>query len=189
MPLAAMVGAGGVILLTVRPEWQRLAPHIGRAAPLDLARALDPAVAAAAGFGLVAIGIAARILCGERTARPDLQRARSDNHGHADWLDMKDAQALFPGPDSAHGGLVVGEAYRVSHLPFDPDDPRTWGKGGHAPLLVDPCRSGLTHALVIAGSGGFKTTSIGVPALLTWTASAVVLDPARELGPMVTGYR
>ena len=194
MPLAAIAGVMGVILLTVRPEWQRLAPYIGRATPLDHARALDPAVAAAAGLGLVAIGSAVRILCGERTARPDLQRARSDNHGHADWLAMREAQALFPGPDPAHGGLVVGEAYRVdrdrvAHLPFDPDDRRTWGKGGRAPLLVDPCRSGPTHALVVAGSGGFKTTSIGVPTLLTWTASTVVLDPARELGPMVTGYR
>ena len=89
---------------------------------------------------------------------------------------------------------MVGEAYRVdqdrvAHLPFDPDDPRSWGKGGTAPLLIDPCRSGPTHALVVAGSGGFKTTSIGVPTLLTWTASTVVLDPARELGPMITGYR
>ena len=194
MPLAAIVAVGAIISLTVRPEWQRLAPYIGRATPLDLARALDPAIVIAAGFGLVAVGIAARILGGKRIARPDLQRARSDNHGHADWLDMKDARQLFPGPDPAHGGLVVGEAYRVdrdrvAHLPFEPDDPGTWGKGGIAPLLVDPCRSGPTHALVVAGSGGFKTTSIGVPTLLTWTASTVVLDPARELGPMVTGYR
>ena len=156
-PLAGIAGVMGVILLTVRPEWQRLAPHIGRATPLDLARALDPAVAAAAGLGLVAIGGAVRILCGERTARPDLQRARSDNHGHADWLAMRDALRLFPGADPAHGGLVVGEAYRVDrdrvgHLPFEPDDPRSWGKGGTAPLLIDSCRSGPTHVLVVARS-------------------------------------
>ena len=32
----------------------------------------------------------------------------------------------------------------------------------------------------MAGSGGLKTTSVGVPTLLTWTGSAVVLDPSRE---------
>ena len=56
-------------------------------------------------------------------------------------------------------------------------------------MLVDPCRTGPTHALVFAGSGGFKTTSVGVPTLLTWTGSAVVLDPSREVGPMVARYR
>jgi len=33
--------------------------------------------------------------------------------------------------------------------------------------------------------GGFKTTSVGVPTMLTWTGAAVVLDPSREIGPMV----
>ena len=68
-------------------------------------------------------------------------------------------------------------------------DRRTWGRGGSEPLLIDPCRTGSTHALVLAGSGGFKTTSIGIPTLLTWTGSAVVLDPSREIGPMVTAFR
>ena len=76
MPLAAIVAVGATISLTVRPEWQRLAPYIGRVGPLDLARTLNPAVAAAAGLGLAAIGIAVRILCGERATRPDLQRAQ-----------------------------------------------------------------------------------------------------------------
>ena len=197
MPLAAIAAVAGTVALTLRPEWQRLSPYIGQASPLELAQALDLAVVGGAGFGLAAIGVAVGVMRRGRlghTARPGLRRALSDNHGHADWLGMQDARQLFPGPDPAHGGLVVGEAYRVdrdrvAHLPFDPDDPRTWGQGGTAPLLVDPCRSGPTHALVVAGSGGFKTTSIGVPTLLTWTASAVVLDPARELGPMVAEYR
>ena len=119
-----------------------------------------------------------------------LTRASSDNHGHADWLSMKEAKKLFPGPDPEFGGIVVGEAYRVDQdrvasRPFDPSNERSWGQGGAAPLLIDPCRSGSTHALVIAGSGGFKTTSVGVPTMLTWTGAAVVLDPSREIGPMV----
>ena len=72
---------------------------------------------------------------------------------------------------------------------FSPRDKRSWGRGGTAPLLVDPCHAGSTHALVLAGSGGFKTTSVGVPTLLAWTGSAVVLDPSREIGPMVADYR
>jgi type IV secretion system protein VirD4 len=46
-----------------------------------------------------------------------------------------------------------------------------------------------TYALVLAGSGGFKTTSMRLPSLLTWTGSAVVLDPSGEIGPMVTALR
>ena len=57
----------------------------------------------------------------------------------------------------------------------------TWGQGGRAPLLIDPCVEGSTHSLVIAGSGSFKTTS-AVSTLLTWTGSVVVLDPAADSG-------
>jgi type IV secretion system protein VirD4 len=121
-------------------------------------------------------------------------RGRSDNFGHADWLAIRDARRLFPGPDAAHGGIVVGEAYRidrdrVARRAFDPADRSTWGQGGTAPLLIDPCRSGSTHALVFGGPGGFKTTSVGIPTMLTWSGAAVVLDPSREIGPMVQAYR
>ena len=121
-------------------------------------------------------------------------RGRSDNFGHADWLAIRDARRLFPGPDETYGGIVVGEAYRVdqdrvARRAFDPADRRTWGQGGAAPLLIDPCRTGSTHALVFAGPGGFKTTSVGVPTMLTWRGAAVVLDPSREIGPMVQDYR
>jgi type IV secretion system protein VirD4 len=56
-------------------------------------------------------------------------------------------------------------------------------------LLIDPCRNGSTHALAFSGPGGFKTTSIGIPTMLAWTGAAVVLDPSREIGPMVQGFR
>ena len=72
--------------------------------------------------------------------------------------------------------------------PFSPGNPTTWGQGGRAPLLIDPCVEGSTHSLVIAGSGSFKTTS-AVSTLLTWTGSVVVLDPAAELGPMLEAAR
>jgi len=120
-------------------------------------------------------------------------RAVTDNYGHADWMGMKRARQLFSGPDPVYGGVVIGEAYRVdqdraAHLPFDPADPKSWGQGGKAPLLIDPCYSGPTHSLVIAGAGSFKSMS-AVSTLLTWRGSAVVLDPAGEMAPMVREAR
>jgi type IV secretion system protein VirD4 len=113
----------------------------------------------------------------------------TDNHGHASWMTMKQALRVFRGPAEAYGGVVVGEAYRVDEdrvagVPFAPRDRRSWGKGGEADLLVDPCTDGPTHSLVFAGAGGFKTTS-AVTTILHWIGSSVVLDPSCEVGPMV----
>ncbi|MBY0333005.1 MAG: type IV secretory system conjugative DNA transfer family protein [Acetobacteraceae bacterium] len=203
---AAIAGLAGVLLavgLTVWPEWQRLGPYVGRVPPLNILGAVNMDVAWAALLGVAAFAGGAgwlrqpssALLGGGIGGAPALVRARSDNHGHADWLTMREARRLFPGPDDGFGGIVVGEAYRVDRdrgaggRPFDPADTRTWGRGGRAPLLVDPCRTGPTHALAFAGSGGFKTVSLAIPTLLTWTGSAVVLDPSREVGPMLADHR
>jgi type IV secretion system protein VirD4 len=157
-------------------------------------------IGAAAATAIMAVFVAA-LLVGRPKARSALPwrsqqravpapvRGKSDNHGHADWLSIQKAQALFPGPAPGYGGIVVGEAYRVdedavAELPFDPGVKATWGKGGKAPLLIDPCRSGPTHSLIFAGAGSFKSTS-AISTLLTWSGSAVVLDPSCELGPML----
>ncbi len=128
-------------------------------------------------------------------ARPVASPIRSptDNHGHARWMTMAEARDLWPGPDPGFGGVVVGEAYAVQEgsaagVRFKPRDPKTWGQGGKAPLLIDPCNQGSTHSLTIAGSGSYKTTS-AVSTLLTWGGSAVVLDPSAELGPMLGADR
>ncbi len=206
MGIAGIVGLLIAAVLTLWPEWTRISTSIARDGlpttvfgdlGADDGAYLGVIVTALVGFGISVQLLRAMPFFGQGTGRgrtlPRV-RARSDNFGHADWLSMRDARRLFPGPDPAHGGLVVGEAYRVDEdrvakRAFDPTDRSTWGQGGKAPLLVDPCRSGSTHALVFAGSGGFKTTSVGVPTLLTWTGAAVVLDPSRELGPMLGGYR
>ena len=125
---------------------------------------------------------------------PAPRRAFSDAHGSADWMDMQEAQRLFPGPHPAYGGVVVGEAYRVDQdkaagARFDPDQQSTWGKGGLSPLLIDPCTSDATHGAVFAGSGGYKTTAVTVPTLACWTGSAVVLDPSGQVGPMTAAMR
>lgn len=129
---------------------------------------------------------------GQRPPAPE--RAASNAHGNAEWLTIKAARHLFPGPDPEYGGVVVGEAYRVDQdkvagVGFDPQDKATWGSGGKSPLLIDPCRSGSTHGLVFAGSGGYKTTAIAVPTLAYWTSSVVVLDPSCQLGPMTAAMR
>lgn len=128
-----------------------------------------------------------------RRKPPSPVRTGNDNHGHADWLSMPKARSLFPGPSAAYGGVVIGEAYRVdldttADRPFDPADKASWGKGGRAPLLIDPCVSGPTHSLIFAGAGSFKSTS-AISTLLHWTGSAVVLDPSGELGPMLSTAR
>ncbi len=71
-------------------------------------------------------------------------------------------------------------------MPFSPRDERTWGMGGKAPLLIDPCTEGSGHSLIFAGPGGFKTTS-AVSTVLAWIGSSVILDPSIELGPMLDG--
>ena len=199
MGLAGIAGMAIATVVTVRPEALRLTGLLGRGYTLnDVLHDADASIVLAGlfGIGMVVLGIRGLTRpfpVGSR-GTPLLLRARSDNFGHAAWLSMRDARQLFPGPDPAYGGIVVGEAYRVdedrvARIAFDPARRATWGRGGTAPLLIDPCRTGPTHALVLAGSGGFKTTSVGVPTLLTWTGSVVVLDPSQEIGPMVAEHR
>ena len=197
MPLA---GIAGVVIATVR---DRLA---GVSAPRTLSRQRAAAGSSARPRSQRSAGARGRVgrCCHRhppdvpadpaRQTGPRLVRGRSDNFGHADWLAIRAARRLFPGPDATHGGIVVGEAYRVdqdrvARRAFDPADRSTWGQGGTAPLLIDPCHSGSTHALVFGGPGGFKTTSVGIPTMLTWCGAAVVLDPSREIGPMVQAFR
>jgi type IV secretion system protein VirD4 len=196
MPLAGIAGVVVAAGLTGWPEYQRLTPYIGTASPFAILGALDLGIvqAVAVGFAAALLGWGFTFQRSRGGTGPRLIRGRSDNFGHADWLAMRAARRLFPGPDETFGGIVVGEAYRVdqdrvARRAFDPADKATWGQGGSAPLLVDPCRTGSTHALVFGGPGGFKTTSVGVPTMLTWRGAAVVLDPSREIGPMVQAFR
>ena len=120
-------------------------------------------------------------------------RGGSDNHGHAEWMTIPDALRLLRPAPTGEPYLVIGEGYRVdldatAHVPFNPRQRATWGRGGTAPLLCDPCLDGPTHSIVFAGSGGLKT-SCAITRLLHWTGSAIVLDPSREIGPMVREAR
>ncbi|AYM60979.1 Ti-type conjugative transfer system protein TraG [Agrobacterium fabrum] len=111
-------------------------------------------------------------------------------HGEADWMKLTEAAKLFP----EHGGIVIGERYRVDRdivaaMPFRADNKQSWGAGGKSPLLCFDGSFGSSHGIVFAGSGGFKTTSVTIPTALKWGGSLVVLDPSSEVAPMVIEHR
>lgn len=150
-------------------EFGRLSPSV-ESGLLSWDRALsylDMVAVVGAVVGFMAVAVSARI----STVVPEpVKRAKRGTFGDADWLPMSAAGKLFP-PD---GEIVVGERYRVDkdivhELPFDPDDPATWGKGGKAPLLTYSQDFDSTHMLFFAGSGGYKTTSNVVPTALRYT--------------------
>jgi type IV secretion system protein VirD4 len=161
-------------------------------------------LSAAVGAAFPVLMIAAVFVRGRQVVGPRLRRplfgglvasplAVTDNHGHAEWMSMQHARERFAGVDPEFGGIVVGEAYRVDEdkgasARFDPENARSWGQGGKSPLLIDACREGPTHSLVVIGSGGFKTTT-AISTLLHWKGSAVILDPAGEIAPMLREAR
>lgn len=170
-------------------EFGRLAPSV-EAGAVTWDRALsylDMVAVIGAVAGFMAVAVAARI----STVVPEpVKRARRGTFGDADWLPMAAAGKLFP-PD---GEIVVGERYRVDKeivhdLPFDPNDPATWGQGGKAPLLTYSQDFDSTHMLFFAGSGGYKTTSNVVPTALRYTGPLICLDPSTEVAPMVVEHR
>jgi type IV secretion system protein VirD4 len=157
---------------------------------------LCPYLGGATCIGLISVGLKGGFDGGSRKLRRfhadprAVEEGVTDNHGHARWMTMREALRAFPGPAPGYGGIVVGEAYRVDQdrvagSPFNPRDRRTWGRGGRGELLVDPCQTGQTHSMLLAGSGGYKTVS-AVSTVLHWTGSSVVLDPSCEVGPMVS---
>ncbi|QND30438.1 Ti-type conjugative transfer system protein TraG [Sinorhizobium meliloti] len=170
-------------------EFGRLSPSV-ESGLLSWDRALsylDMVAVVGAVVGFMAVAVSARI----STVVPEpVKRAKRGTFGDADWLRMSAAGKLFP-PD---GEIVVGERYRVDkdivhELPFDPDDPATWGKGGKAPLLTYSQDFDSTHMLFFAGSGGYKTTSNVVPTALRYTGPLICLDPSTEVAPMVLEHR
>lgn len=122
--------------------------------------------------------------------RRAIERGDSDNHGHADYMSVASMRVIFPSvPDRDVGGVVVGDADRVDLGPaagvqFDPDNRATRGIGGEAQLLIDPCKRGSTHSMVIGGGGTFKSTAL-LSSLLTWRKSIFCMDPAEELADLV----
>jgi type IV secretion system protein VirD4 len=170
-------------------EIARLSPYVERGAlRWDQALSfLDMVAVASAAVGFMAAAVSARI---SSVVPEPVKRAKHGTFGDADWLPMAAAARLFPDD----GEIVVGERYRVDKelvhaLPFDPNDPSTWGKGGTAPLLTYKQDFDSTHMLFFAGSGGYKTTSNVVPTALRYTGPIICLDPSTEVAPMVVAHR
>ncbi|RJG40924.1 Ti-type conjugative transfer system protein TraG [Mesorhizobium sp. DCY119] len=148
---------------------------------------LDMVAIAGIVVGFMAIAVTARI---STVVPKPVKRAKRGTFGDADWLSMLAVGKLFP-PD---GEIIVGERYRVDEetvheVPFDPNDPATWGRGGKAPLLTYKQNFDSTHMLFFAGSGGYKTTSNVVPTALHYNGPLVCLDPSTEVAPMVVAHR
>jgi type IV secretion system protein VirD4 len=170
-------------------EFARLEPSVERGV-LSWDRALsfvDMIAVVGAAMGFMAAAVAARI---SSVVPEQVTRAKRGTFGDADWLPMSAASRLFPDD----GEIVIGERYRVDkelvhELPFDPNDPATWGRGGKAPLLTYAQDFDSTHMLFFAGSGGFKTTSNVVPTALRYTGPLICLDPSTEVAPMVVEHR
>ena len=196
--VAAIAGMAAATALTGWPEVARLIGYRPTYGWLDILRSANLHIGLACALGAVVVFDGARSLIGKPLRAHDvkpLERARSDNFGHADWMPIREAAALFDASREPLGGVVVGEAYRVDQdsgamrKAFDPRDRNTWGKGGKAPLLIFDLGCGGTHGLVFAGSGSYKTVSICVPTLLTYRGPTVTLDPSSELAPMLTPAR
>ena len=151
MPVAGIIGVVVATALTGWPEYQRLAPYLGTAAALDILRAVDLRIPQAVLVGLLAAIVGAKLTIRSTLGTgsgPRLIRGRSDNYGHADWLSIREARRLFPGPDPSYGGIVVGEAYRVdqdrvARRAFDPADRKQLGTGRHRAAA----RRSLPHRL------------------------------------------
>ena len=168
-PLTAVAAVAGMAAATVLTGWPEVARLLGYRPTygwLDIFRSANLPIGLACALGAVVVFDGARTLIGKPLRAHDvkpLERARTDNFGHADWMPMKEAAALFDASHEPLGGVVVGEAYRVdqdsgaTRKAFDPRDRSTWGKGGKAPLLVFDLSWGGTHGLVFAGSGSYKT--------------------------------
>ncbi|CAN7641509.1 Ti-type conjugative transfer system protein TraG [Brucella pseudogrignonensis] len=148
---------------------------------------LDMIAVVSAVIGFSTVALSARM---SSVVPEQIKRAGRATFGDADWLPMRALARLFPD----NGEIVVGERYRVDkelvhELPFDPNDPTTWGRGGKAPLLTYSQDFDSTHMLFFAGSGGYKTTSNVVPTALRYTGPIICLDPSTEVAPMVIEYR
>ncbi|OBZ97494.1 conjugal transfer protein TraG (plasmid) [Pararhizobium polonicum] len=148
---------------------------------------IDMVAVVGAVVGFMATAVSARI---STVVSEPVKRAKRGTFGDADWLSMSAAGRLFPDD----GEIVVGERYRVDkeivhELPFDPNDPATWGQGGKAPLLTYKQDFDSTHMLFFAGSGGYKTTSNVIPTALRYSGPLICLDPSTEVAPMVVEHR
>lgn len=184
-----------ICLVGLVREAARLAPFLGQGFSLGaILRSVDLVLLTSVAFcGFVAWIM--RVLASLPERKRKIKgtapiRSKTAAYGDAQWATMSEVRSRFP----ERALLTLGELYRVDKDEtatqfFDPKNRETWGKGGTAKLFGFDCDFGSTHGLVFAGSGGFKTTGMVVPMLLSWPHNAVVLDPSKEIAVMVANMR
>ncbi len=192
---SVLAGSAVVIIIAMTREAIRLAGIAGNVpAGQSVLAYADPATMIGAGIAFIGSVFALRVAIKGNAAfamaAPKRIGGRRAVHGEADWMKLPEAAKLFP----EHGGIVVGERYRVDRdsvatMQFRADEPQSWGAGGKSPLLCFDGSFGSSHGIVFAGSGGFKTTSVTIPTALKWGGGLVVLDPSSEVAPMVSEHR
>lgn len=192
---SVVAGSVGTIMVAAVHETRRLAAlEIGLAHGKHVFDHLDPAVLTSSAIALMSgcIALRAALFANAAFPKPGPTRiiGKRALHGEAHWMNMRHAAQLF----AKSGGIVIGEACRVDReealgSSFRPNDRASWGRGGKSPLLCFDGSFGSTHGVVFAGSGGFKTTSITIPTALTWRGTLILLDPSREVSPLVLERR
>jgi type IV secretion system protein VirD4 len=192
---SGVAGSLGSITIAVARETWRLSALAGSVpSGKSILAYLDPSTMIGAASLLMAGCFSLRVaLIGNAAfvrAEPKRIVGKRALHGEADWMKLGEAERLF----AKTGGIVVGERYRVDRdgvavRGFRADDKDSWGDGGKAPLLCFDGSFGSSHGIVFAGSGGFKTTSVTIPAALKWGGALIVLDPSNEVAPMVSQHR
>ena len=141
MPVTAVAGVIGMAAatgLTIAPEVTRLLAYRPTYAWPEILRIADMSAFYAVAVGLLTTMAGVKLLMGKSLRAKKIEpveRAASDIFGHADWMDIREAQNLFGGANRSAdarnlGGVVIGEAYRV-----DQDAPARRGK------KFDPRRS------------------------------------------------
>lgn len=120
-PMTAFAAVAGMVVAAVLTSWPEVVSLI-RMRPayswLDILRSAHLNFGLASALGLLVAGLGVRLLLGKPLRGPGfkpIERATTDTFGHADWMPIKEAAALFAASSDPRslGGVVVGEAYRV----------------------------------------------------------------------------
>lgn len=173
-----LIAAGATLGSGLLTAWQAISPllpYYPRYPLSDVMAAIDPYAQVGFFITFFAAILAIKKARQSPPTRPQWQRSPSSLHGNSDWMPIAVAQRIFQ-----KGGIVIGEAYR-------PDRDRK--PAGKAPLLRYNGNAGSGHCLVFAGSGGYKTTSVGIPSALEWADALVYLDPSAEVFSTVRAAR
>lgn len=169
---SATLGSG---MLTA---WRAVAPlmaYYPRYPLSTLIAALDPYSQAGFYLAFFAALLAVKKAREAPATGPSWQRSSSNLHGNSDWMPISAAR---------RGSKLA--ASLSARLTGQTVTPRSEARHRCCAMTA---RSGSGYCLVFAGSGGYKTTGVGIPCALEWSDALVYLDPSTEVFPMVREAR